>query len=76
MEATQDDKIKSYRETMLALTVVYCHYDYNFVKKLDASQLEDLFVQDAIQYPEKHKAYEINKENINFEVIKEQITST
>lgn len=71
-----DDRVKSYRDTMLALTIVFGHYDLDFLRLLDPSQLEDLFVQDAFSYPEKHNSYELEKDNINFNVIKEQLSSS
>jgi|TARA_R100001460_G_scaffold25382_3_gene51007 hypothetical protein len=76
MEAAKNDKIKSYRDTMLALAIVFCHYDIEFLKLLDPDQLEDLFIQDAFSNPVKHKTYELDRENINFNVIKEQLTSS
>jgi hypothetical protein len=67
---------KSYRETMLALNLVFGQYDIEFLKPLDISQLKDLFIQDAFSNPDKHINYELNKDNINFNIIKEELTST
>lgn len=67
---------KSYRDTMVALNQVFGQYDLDFVKSLDISQLEDLFIQDAFSDPYKHSHYELHKDNVNFKIIKEQLTST
>lgn len=67
---------KSYRDTMLALNLVFGQYDIHFLKLLDTSQLEDLFIQDAFSNPDKHINYELNKDNINFNIIKEELSST
>jgi hypothetical protein len=67
---------KSYRDTMIALNKVFGHYDLDFLKSLDISQLEDLFVQDAFNDPIKHDHFELHKDNINFKIIKDQLTSS
>jgi hypothetical protein len=67
---------KSFRDTMIALNQVFGQYDLEFLKTLDTSQLEDLFIQDAFSYPSKHEHFELQKDNINFKIIKEQLTSS
>jgi hypothetical protein len=67
---------KSFRDTMIALNQVFGHYDLDLLKTLDTSQLEDLFIQDAFSYPTKHEHFELHKDNINFKIIKEQLTSS
>ena len=61
---------------MLALNLVFGQYDIEFLKPLDISQLEDLFIQDAFNDPHTHITYGLDKDRINFEIIKEELTST
>ena len=61
---------------MLVFYMQKTEYDIEFLKPLDISQLEDLFIQDAFSNPDKHINYELNKDNINFNIIKEELTST
>jgi hypothetical protein len=63
-------------KTTLAINIVYAHYDINFLKLLDVKQLEDLFIQDAFNNPHKHLTLEFDKDKINFEYIKQELTSS
>lgn len=67
---------KSYRDTMIALNHVFGHYDLDMLKTFDTSQLEDLFMQDSFSNPVKHKTFDLNKDRINFKIIKQELTST
>jgi hypothetical protein len=71
-----EKQVKSISQTVTAFTKVFCHYDLEFLKLLDVSQLEDLFIQDAFNDPLKHRALQLDKDKINFEIIKQELTST
>jgi len=69
-------KVKSYRETLTALNIVFGHYDIDFLKSLDISQYEDLFKQDSNNNPLKHQQYDLQFDRINFTLIKKWLTSS
>lgn len=71
-----EKQVKSISQTVLAFRYVYGHYDLDFLKLLDVSQLEDLFIQDAFNDPHTHLSYGLDKDKINFEIIKQELTST
>ncbi len=70
------NQVKSISQTVMAFRYVYGHYDLEFLKLLDASQLEDLFIQDAFNDPHTHLTFGLDKDKINFEIIKQELTST
>ncbi len=72
----QETEVKSMAQTVMAFRYVYGHYDLDFLKLLDVTQLEDLFIQDAFNDPHTHITYGLDKDKINFEIIKEELTST
>ena len=76
MEAKKKEQVKSISQTVMAFKYVFGHYDLTFLKLLDVSQLEDLFIQDAFNDPHLHISYQLDKHKINFEIIKQEITST
>ena len=61
------------RPTDIAINKVFCHYDLDFLKTLDISQFEDLFIQDAIHDPYKHKVLDIDLKDIDFQEVPQQI---
>tara|TARA_X000001382_G_scaffold85868_1_gene60946 strand:- start:1801 stop:2019 length:219 start_codon:yes stop_codon:yes gene_type:complete len=71
-----EKQVKSISQTVMAFRYVYGHYDLAFLKLLDASQLEDLFIQDAFNDPHTHLTFGLDKDKINFEIIKQELTST
>ena len=66
---------ESRKHTRDAINHIFCHYDYEFLQTLDITEYEDLFVQDAINYPIKHRALSIDKNKINFNEIKNYINT-
>ena len=57
----------------IAINKVFCHYDLDFLKTLDISQFEDLFIQDAIHDPYKHRVLDIDVKDIDFSKLQEEI---
>ena len=57
----------------IAMNRIFCHYDLDFLKSLDISQFEDLFIQDAIQDPQKHRILDIDIKDVDFGEVQQQI---